>query len=172
MRRALLLSLMACSASLLGAQGVRISLWAGRESVLMDTLRQDKELKATPAKVYEATLQAFEALDVPVGNTSSTAGIIGSERFERIRALGGTMLSKFFDCGEGPAGAKANLYRLDIAVAAYVSPISGSDGTRFGLAVVASGRDPTGPYSTPRQCASTGALETKIVEKVRQMTGG
>jgi hypothetical protein len=172
MRGALVLSMMACSASLLGAQGVRISLWAGRESVLMDTLRQDKELKATPARVYEATLQAFAALDIPVGNTSSTAGIIGSERFERIRALGGTMLSKSFDCGEGPAGPKANFYRLDIAVAAYVSPIPGSERTRFGLAVVASGRDPTGPYSTPRQCASTGALETKIVEKVRQITGG
>jgi len=104
MRGALVLSMMACSASLLGAQGVRISLWAGRESVLMDTLRQDKELKASPAKVYEATLQAFAALDIPVGNTSSTAGIIGSERFERIRTLGGTMLSKSFDCGEGPAG--------------------------------------------------------------------
>ena len=172
MRGGLALSMMACCASLLGAQGVRISLGAGREPVLMDTLRQDKEIKATPAKVYEATLQAFGALDIPVGNTASTAGIIGSERFERMRVLGGTMLSKSFECGEGPAGPKANTYRLQIAVAAYVTPIPGSTGARLGLAVVAEGRDPTGPYTTPRQCASTGALETKIVEKVRQLTGG
>jgi hypothetical protein len=172
MRGGMALSLMLCCASVVGAQGVRISLGAGRESVLMDTLRQDQELKAAPGKVYEATLKTFAALDIPVGNTSSTAGIIGSERFERIRVHGGTMLSKSFDCGEGPAGPKANMYRLQIAVAAYVSPIPGSDGTRFGVAVVAEGRDPTGPYSTPRTCASTGGLETKIVEKVRQLTGG
>ena len=172
MRGGLALSIMVCSASLLGAQGVRISLGAGREPVLMDTLRQDKELKAAPGKVYEATLQAFGSLDIPVGNTASTAGIIGSERFERMRVLGGTMLSKSFDCGEGPAGPKANTYRLQIAVAAYVTPIPGSNATRLGLAVVAEGRDPTGPYATPRQCASTGALETRIVEKVRQLTGG
>jgi len=172
MRGGLALSVMICCASVAGAQNVRISLGAGREPVLMDTLRQDKELKAAPGKVYEATLQAFGALDIPVGNTASTAGIIGSERFERIRVLGGTMLSKSFDCGEGPAGPKANIYRLEIAVAAYISPIPGSSGTRLGLAVVAEGRDPTGPYCTPRFCASTGALETKIVEKVRQLTGG
>jgi len=164
--------MMICCASLLGAQGVRISLGAGREQVLMDTLRQYTELKAAPEKVYEATMHAFGALDIPMGNTSSTSGIIGSERFERIRVLGGTMLSKFFDCGEGPAGPKANLYRLQIAVAAYVSPIAGGNGTRLGLAIVSEGRDPTGPYSTPRTCASTGALETKIVDKVRQLTGG
>ena len=172
MRGPLALSMMVCCASLVGAQGVRISLGAGREPVLLDTLRQDKELNAAPGKVYEATLQAFGALDIPVGNTASKAGIIGSERFERMRVLGGSVLSKSFDCGEGPAGPKANTYRLEIAVAAYVTPIPGSTGTRLGLAVVAEGRDPTGPYTTPRSCASTGALETKIVEKVRQLTGG
>ena len=172
MRGALLISTLVCSASLVGAQGVRISLGAGRESVLMDTLRQDKELRAVPGKVYENALKAFGALDIPVGNTSSTSGVIGSERFERVRVLNGTLLAKFFDCGEGPAGPNANLYRLEIAIAAYVSPIPGSTDTRFGLAVVAQGRDPTGPYMTPRHCASTGALEARIVDKVRQLSGG
>jgi hypothetical protein len=172
MRVALTLSMVACGASLLGAQGVRISLGAGREPVLMDTLRHQTDLDASPGKVYEAALRAFAALDIPVGNTSSTEGIIGSERFERMRVLGGTMLSKSFDCGEGPAGPKADTYRLQIAVAAYVAPIPGGARTRLGLAVFAEGRDPTGPYAMPRQCASTGALETKLADKIKQLTGG
>ena len=172
MRVAVTLSMIACSTSLLGAQGVRVSLGAGREPVLMDTLRQHQVINAPPGKVYEATLRAFAALDIPVGNTSSTEGIIGSERFQRMHVLGGTMLSKSFDCGEGPAGPKANVYRLEIAVAAYVAPVPGGEGTRLGIAIFAEGRDPTGPYTTPRQCASTGALEMKLVDKIKQMTGG
>jgi hypothetical protein len=172
MRLRLALSIVVCAASTIGAQGVRISLGAGREPVLLDTLRQDAELNATPAKVYEATLQAFAALDIPVGNTSSKAGIIGSERFQRMRVLGGSLMSKSFDCGDGPAGPRADTYRLEIAVVAYVSPIPGSAGTRLGLATIAEGRDPTGPYGTPRQCGSTGDLETKLRNKIAQLTGG
>jgi hypothetical protein len=167
-----MLSMTACGTSLLGAQGVRVSLGAGREPVLMDTLRQEHVINAPPGKVYEAALRAFAALDIPVGNTSSTEGIIGSERFQRMRVLGGTMLSKSFDCGEGPAGPKANTYRLDIVVVAYIAPVPGGEGTRLGLAIFAEGRDPTGPYATPRQCGSTGALETKLVDRIKQLTGG
>jgi len=172
MRIAVALSMVACGSSLLGGQGVRISLGGGREPVLLDTLRQEHQINAAPAKVYEAALRAFAALEIPVGNTSSTEGIIGSERFERMRVLGGTMLSKSFDCGEGPAGQKANTHRIQIAVAAYVAPSPGGRTTRLGIAVFAEARDPTGPYAAPRECASTGALETKIAEKIRQLTGG
>jgi hypothetical protein len=172
MRIRLSLSLMMLSASVLGAQGVRVPLGGGREPVLMDSLRQDSELKAPPDKVYEAALKAFAALDIPVGKTSGSAGIIGSERFERMRVLGGSLLSKSFNCGEGPAGPKADTYRLEIAVVAYVTPIPGSTGTKLGLATFAEGRDPTGPYATPRSCGSTGELEAKLVKRITQLTGG
>jgi hypothetical protein len=172
MRIALMMSLVACTASALGAQGVRIRLAAQREPVLMDTLRQNNDLSASPAKVYEATLKAFAALGIPVGNTSSTTGVIGSERFERMRMLNGALLSKSFDCGEGPAGPKADLYRLEIAIAVYVSPTpNGGTGTLLGIAIVAEGRDPTGPYPTPRECSSTGAFEHKLVERITQLAG-
>lgn len=172
MRLRLLLTAMMWGAPMLGAQGVRITLGAGREPVLMDTLRVYHDLQATPEKVYESALKAFAALDIPVGNTASKAGIIGSERFERMRVLGGTLLSKSFNCGEGPAGATADTYRLQIAVVAYVSRGPGGSGTRLGLATVAEGRDPTGAYTTPRPCASTGALEAKLLTRITQLSGG
>jgi hypothetical protein len=121
MRIPLALSLMLVSASAVGAQEVRINLEAYREPVLMDTLRQNRELKASPAKVYEATLKAFAALEIPVGNTVGTAGIIGSERFYRMRTLGGELLSRSFFCGEDPTGPNADSHRLEIAVVAYVA---------------------------------------------------
>ena len=121
--------------------------------------------------VYQAVLKALAALDIPVGNTAGKAGIIGSERFHRMRMIGGALMSKSFECGEGPAGPKADAYQVEIAVVAYVTPKPGG-GTRLGLAVAADARDPSGPYRTPRECASTGALEGKLLNKITQLVGG
>jgi len=171
MRIRLAFSLALASASLLGAQGVRINLEAYREPVLMDTVRQDYELPAAPQKVYEATFKAFAALDIPVGNTAGTAGIIGSERFHRMRSFAGDLLSKSFACGEDVTGPNANSHRIEIAVVAYVAPSPERDGgTRLGLAVVAQGRAPDGPYRAPRMCASTGSLERKLYAKIVELT--
>ena len=173
MRARLAVSLVVYGASALGAQGVRVNFQAWREPVLMDTLRQDHDLKADPEVVYQAALRAFAALDIPVGNTAGKSGIIGSEKFQRMRMLGGAMLSKSFNCGEGPTGPKADWYRLEIAVVVFVAPMPGGGaGTRLGLATVAEGRDPTGPYGTPRECGSTGGLELKLLNKITQLAGG
>ena len=51
-----------------------------------------------------------------------TAGIIGSERFHRMRSFAGDLLSKSFLCGEDPTGANADSHRIEIAIVAYVSP--------------------------------------------------
>jgi len=173
MRVCLALSMMLCAASAAGAQGVRISLEAYREPVLMDTMRVNFDVDAAPAKVYEATLKAFAALDIPVGNTAGNAGIIASERFHRMRAFAGDLLSKSFSCGEDPTGPNADSHRIEIAVVAYVTPSpSGPTGrTQLGLAVVAEGRAPAGPYRAPRVCASTGALERKLYKKIQEVAG-
>lgn len=167
------LSLMICAASAAGAQNIRINLEAYREPVLMDTLRVNFDVGAPPAKVYEATLKAFAAFEIPVGNTAGNAGIIGSERFHRMRTLAGDLLSKSFACGEDPTGPNADSHRIEIAVVAYVAPsTSGASGsTQLGLAVVAQGREPAGPYRAPRVCASTGALERKLYNKIQQIAG-
>jgi hypothetical protein len=170
MRVRMALPLVLFGASGLLAQGVRINLEAYREPVLMDTLRLDFDVKAAPAKVYEATLKAFAALDIPVGNTVNTAGIIGSERFHRMRSFAGDLLSKSFLCGEDPTGPNADSHRIEIAIVAYVSP-SGESTTRLGVAIVAQGREPAGPYRTPRVCASTGAIERKLHRKIEQLSG-
>lgn len=168
MRSSLALYLLACCAPLLGAQDVRINMEPWRESVLMDTLRQNHDLDLPPTKVYDAVLKAFAALDIPVGNTAGNIGVIGSERFMRYHALAGEPLSKAFDCGEGPTGKFADSYRIEIAVVAYVEPRPGG-GSRLGLASIASGRDPTGPYRYPKECASTGRLERRIVDRVKSL---
>lgn len=168
MRHGLSLCLLVSCAPFLGAQNVRINMEPWREPVLMDTLRQNHDLDLAPGKVYEAAMKAFAALDIPVGNTAGNLGVIGSERFSRFHTLGGELLSKAFDCGEGPTGKFADSYRLEIAVVAYVEPRAGG-GTRLGVASIASGRDPTGPYRYPKECASTGRLELRILDRIKSL---
>jgi hypothetical protein len=161
-------SLLALLASPVRAQ-VRITFGAWHEPILLDTLRQDHQLRAAPEKVYEATLKAFADLQIPAGRTDGKAGIIGSERFERAHALGDLLLAKLYNCGEGPTGPYADSFRLEIAVVAWV--VRAGEGSKLGLATIASGRDVSGAHN-PRACDSSGVLETKILERVTKIVGG
>jgi hypothetical protein len=136
----------------------------------MDTLRQEHQLRASPAQVYEAALQAFAKLDIPTGRTDGKRGIIGSERFERMRVLVGGPMSRSFTCGDGPTGPNADSYRLEIAVVAWVS--DAKPGTKLGLATIASGRDISGVARAAIRCPSTGAIETKLLEAITKTVGG
>lgn len=149
---------------------VHIRMKAWHEPVLMDTLRQDHHLRASPTQVYEATLQAFAKLDIPAGQTDGKAGIIGSERFERMRVLVGAPMSRSFNCGSGPTGANADAYRLEIAVVAWVA--DAKPGTTLSIATIASGRDLSGVSRFLKECASTGNVETKVLEAVTKIVGG
>jgi hypothetical protein len=153
----------------LGAQDVRIKLGAWPESVVLDTLRQNHDLMADPRKVYDAVLKAFGEFGIPVGRTDGKAGIIGSERFERIRTLADAPMAKWLDCGGvGPSGPHANEYRVEIGIVAWVEP--GPQGSRLGVAMAASARDVSGVFRNPMGCQSTGALEQKIVERVAKLS--
>lgn len=171
-------SLLRCAAALsviagvhpLGAQ-VRIKLAAWQESVLMDTLRQEHDVDAPADRVYQAALQAFADLDIPTGHTDGTKGIIGSERFERARSLGGAAMSRSFSCGDAATGPKADQLRLEIAIAVWVKPSDtrSSTGSTVGIATVASGRDVSGVSGRPQGCTSTGGIETKILDRVKKI---
>ena len=154
----------------LGAQGVRIKLAAWPESVLLDTLRQNHDLMADPQKVYAAVLKAYADLGIPTGRTDGKAGIIGSERFERMRVLADAPMSRWFNCGgDGNSGPHANEYRVEIAVVSWVE--SGDHGAKLGVATIASARDVSGVFRNPMGCSSTGALEQKLVTQVSKNLG-
>jgi hypothetical protein len=149
---------------------VHITMRAWHEPVLMDTLRQDHLLRASPTQVYEAALKAFAQLDIPTGRTDGKRGIIGSERFERMRVLVGLPMSRSFNCGEGPTGAHADSYRLEVAVVAWVA--EDKSGTKLSLATIASGRDISGVNRIAKECPSTGTVEMKLLDAITKIVGG
>jgi len=80
-------------------------------------------------------------------------------------------MARFFECGTGMTGPHANEWRLEIAIAALIYPVSDTT-TRLGLASVASGQD-VETSSRPVACTPTGSLEGLLLERVqRQLLGG
>lgn len=149
------------------AQGVRVKLPAWSEPVLLDSIRTESEIAGAPEAVYAAVQKVLADLDLPKGNTDAKAGIIGSERFERMRVLAGAPMSRSFSCGESGTGPNADAFRLSIAIAIWVKP-GKSGGTTIGVAAAASGSDISGVYRNPRACASTGRVEQLIVDGIQK----
>ena len=153
------------------AQGVRVKLPAWPEFVLLDTLRQDHEVRAPADVVYRAVLDAYKSLGIPPGNTSGELGIVGSERFQRMRTLAGAPMSLSFSCGDGATGPNADSFRLTIAIVTWVKPTTGGN-TTLGIASAAAGEAIEGVRRNPRECASLGRVEEKILKEVKKLTGG
>ncbi len=167
-RPMLILAAVTTAFSMAEAQGVRVKLPAWQELVLMDSLRQEHKLEATPEVVYQAVLKTYTDLGIPTGNTDGKSGIIGSERFERMRAIAKAPMSMSFSCGESATGPNADAFRLTIAIVTWVKPADGG-GTILGVAAAAAGVDVTGVYKNPRECGSTGRVETRILEGVKKL---
>jgi hypothetical protein len=153
------------------AQGVRVKLPAWTEPVMLDTLRQNQEVRAPADVVYRAVMDAYKSLDIPAGNTNGQMGIIGSERFERMRSLAGAPMSLSFNCGDGATGPNADSFKLTIAIVSWVRP-DDKGNTILGIASAAAGQGIEGVRRNPRECASTGRVEEKILKEVKRLTGG
>jgi hypothetical protein len=159
-----------CVAKPASAQAVRIKLPAWTEMVMLDTMRQNHEVHAPADVVYRAVMDAYKALDIPPGNTNSQLGIVGSERFERMRSLAGAPMSLSFNCGDGGIGPLADSYKLTIAIVSWVKPTEKGN-TTLGIATVASGQGMDGVRRNPRECSSTGRVEEKILKEVNRLVG-
>jgi hypothetical protein len=166
-RRTGLLAAVLCLAGTVSAQGVRVKMAAWPEPVLLDSMRAETWIDGKPDAVYAAALKTFADLGIPTGNTDNKAGIIGSEKFERVHSLMGAPMSRSFSCGESATGPNADSFRLTIAIAVWIKP-GEKAGTAFSTAVVASGADISGTYRNPRECGSLGRVEQKILEGVQK----
>ena len=164
---AIMLALLSPASLTLHAQGVRVKLPAWPDMIMLDTMRSEHPISAPPEAVYAAVLKMFFELGIPVGNTDNKAGIIGSERFERSRTLAGLPMSRSFSCGESATGPNADFYRLTIVVVAWVTPRAGG-GSTLATAMAASGADNVGVSKPPRECASLGRIEEKILNGVEK----
>ncbi|MFN8580155.1 MAG: hypothetical protein U0163_04145 [Gemmatimonadaceae bacterium] len=74
--------------------------------------------------------RSLRLLGIPVDFKDSQAGILVAERFQVRRELKKVPLSRYFDCGQGMNGVNANIYRLTLVVASWITPLHGDPNRR------------------------------------------
>jgi hypothetical protein len=121
-------------------------------------------------RVWAALPAAFQAVGLSGGGVISQSERIFGTPLLRFRGrLAGERASRYLNCGRNPIGAAAaDMYQMEAVVRSSVRP--NSDGTtRLEVLVEATAAAPAG--GTRTTCATTRALEERIVAEVRRVAG-
>jgi hypothetical protein len=135
-------------------------------AIRLDTGGVRRDMPGSAADVFRATRAAFEALKIPVQEFDSTRTFLYNSEFVRMRTLMGSRMSELLNCGQGFTSANADVYRITMAIAAFVEPVD-AQRSRLRIAFAAGGRSVEGASKDPVPCATTGLLESRIEEFVR-----
>ena len=129
-----------------------------------DVIFKATQFDATREKVWNALLEAHDVLAIPLSNGSATQGTATFRDSNRIRTVGGRNASRYVDCGNGPAGPRADSYRLDVRITHHFENPS-PNVTILSSTVEVWARNP-GISSDPVACSSNGVLEREIAGMV------
>jgi hypothetical protein len=116
--------------------------------------------------VWRAMVPAFEEVGLRgAGVMDADRRVFGYPSAVMPRRLADNRLSTYLDCGQGPAGNYADIYRVTGTVIAAVRPAAEPDRTLVEVAVEAVARPREVSGQTVR-CSSNGRLERRIAQSV------
>jgi hypothetical protein len=125
-----------------------------------DVVVRQTSIEAPRAKVWEALHAVHDALGIGFTNGDLASGTATFEVANRMRTVAGKPASRYIDCGMGPAGARADSYRLVVRLNhSMESPTPTS--TVLTSTLQAWARNP-GMSSDAIPCTSLGLLEREI----------
>jgi hypothetical protein len=142
-----------------------ISIPGHAAPVLLDTIGAPKEVAGSPARAFAALVIAYQGLRIPVKVQDTVFRYVGNLHLTKMRELGGTPLSRYIECGNDMTGARADKYRVHLAIVSRIDSVA-PDRSRLRSSVVAGAEDVMGNSMYPIPCGSTGALEARIADLV------
>ena len=127
---------------------------------------------APPSSVMALLSQVYPDLGIPIGTLVTDNGQIGNRSYRvpghRLKTM---QLSRILDCGqESVAVSRADVDDITLDVLSTIKPV-GDTGSVINTYVSATAR-PFGTSTDPVTCASSGALERTINERVVKALGG
>ena len=126
-----------------------------------DAVVHDTEFAADRTAVWNALLNAHEALGIPLTRADAKAGSLIYTGANLIQTIAGKRASRYIDCGNGAAGQpRAESYRLNIVIGDQIDSI-GVKQTRLRTMVQATARS-SATTGDPVHCNTTGELEKLI----------
>jgi hypothetical protein len=142
-----------------------ISIPGHAAPVLLDTIGVSREVASPPHRAFAALTVAYQGLRIPVKLRDTVYRYIGNLHYVKMREVGGAPLSRFIECGNDMTGARADKYRVHLAIVSRIDSL-GPERSRLRSSIVAGAEDVMGNSMVPIPCGSTGALESRIAELV------
>jgi hypothetical protein len=136
--------------------------------VRLDTLAIWHDVSAPIALTYDAVVRVIRHhMKLRVEHADTIAKVVYNRRLIASR-IGGQPMSRYLECGGGLTGPHADSWRITLSYAVFVDAAS-AGGSRVGVALFATARNPEGVSTSAVACGSTGALEREIADKVREV---
>jgi hypothetical protein len=132
----------------------------------------EARINAPPSSVMAVLSQVYPDLGIPIATMVTTTGQVGNTNYRvpghRLKTM---PLSRILDCGqESVSGTRADVDEITLNVMSTIKPV-GDSGSVVSTYVSALAR-PFGTSSDPVTCASSGALENIINDRVVKALGG
>ncbi|HEX8850611.1 MAG TPA: hypothetical protein VF761_13870 [Gemmatimonadaceae bacterium] len=122
-------------------------------------------------KTWRALRAVYDSLGIPVSQVDESQHVLGNTGIKIRRQIGKTPLVRVVDCGHAQGGPNAETYEVFFAVATQLHPTADGARTLASTSLQASARPVSfaGEYVA---CTSTGGLESRIAEMLKQLAQG
>lgn len=131
--------------------------------VLADTMGATFDVPASAAVTFALLDSVFGDLKVPTPVRDPDVLQIGNLEYVKRGSFAGRRMSAWVDCGNSMSGPRADNYRIELGLVAFVSPV-GRESSIMRMAVIGTALD-VGEAARPTiACFTTGALERRLHE--------
>ena len=124
-------------------------------------------IMAPPDAVFKAVSAAYSTLKIPVTEVNQANRTIGNAAYRIRRRIVDVPTMKAVDCGGDSGMPNAETYQLLLTIRTRVTA-NDAGGSVVQSTVEGSGRNPTTAGSSDVICTSTGGLEKRIAELVKE----
>lgn len=121
------------------------------------------------ARAWPALIAAYDSLGIPLTEVDEKGYSLGNAGMRAFKTLAGVPLSKYLNCGSTQGFASADSYQIQMAVQTQADSTSPRGISLYTL-LQATAR-PITVGGNPVRCSTTGQLEARIAERVRQTLG-
>lgn len=135
-------------------------------STRSDMLANATLVEVEVARAWRALVGAYRELGIPVSEINSDERMLGANVRTRGR-LGNARLSAYLDCGRTQGGPSADTYDVHMVVETRV--LEGELNTSRVATLIEATARPSGFATGPVRCSTTGTLERRIVEQIRDL---
>lgn len=126
-------------------------------------------LDAAPQRVWEALVQVYEELGIPLTGADAQRRILDTQSV-RVSRIGGRSMARWVDCGSTFSGPRADSWDVYVTLTTQVVG-EGEAGSRIRQTADAWAR-PRTRSGSPVHCTSRGVLLPRIVEEVEARVAG